>query len=97
MGASPLYRSALLIDSGQITCTYVNVVYPSIPASPEYLELGLPGDIKLVRVPSNGRALDELVINYNAGPIIPTASLSPARGSVNLCDTEIGNPTLWFI
>ena len=67
VGASPLYRSALLIDSGQITCTYVNVVYPSIPASPEYLELGLPGAIKLVRVPSNGRALDELVINYNAG------------------------------
>jgi len=64
---SPLYRSAYLLEDGQIACTASSVVTPPAPANPEFLDLGHVGEIKLVRKSGGELDANEFIINYNAG------------------------------
>lgn len=64
---SALYRSAAVIRDDLVICTDLEVPRQPAPGTPELLEKGRTGDLKLVHVPTGKQSRLQFAINYFPG------------------------------
>lgn len=67
VSSGPLYRSAVLVQNGEVICNYSGPLVAPIAAAPEMLQLGAVNRVNLVRLASADSARDQFGINFNTG------------------------------